>query len=356
MYCSKCGAQNPDNAQKCSSCNCVLASTKTNATNQDSQKSALAIASFVLGIFGLYCYVGIPSIALGIVALIKIKKSAGLLKGKSFAIAGITISMVWLTYFIVRLVPTVNVVRKFDKKVSQINQLNIIQAAIILFNNEFDSYPPSFAFDGAGQHYCGAMKLCEALMGWDLKGFHRDSVFRSDGTNEAGTAKLYSKEPEAYDPNVRIGPFLTHENTSAYRLNEIFVDVGPFDGNNYVLCDLYTKKRHSGKKIGMPILYYKADTSNNLHDPNTAPTPADSMGNIYNYWDNNELVNLGRPGKTLTHRLANPARFYRNTRNNYVTTERRPYRTDSYILISAGYDGEYGTSDDICNFEWKYRE
>jgi len=207
MYCSKCGIQNPDNAQKCSSCNYVLASNKTIDTNPDSQKSALAIASFVLGILGFYTW--IPSIALGIVALIQIKKSAGLLKGKSFAIAGIAISMMWLTFFIVRVVPAVNVIRKFDKKVRQLAQLNRIQAAIILFNKEFDRYPPSNAFDGAGQHYCGAMKLCEALMGWDLKGFHKDSVFRSDGMNETGTTKLYSKEREAYDPNIKIGPVVT---------------------------------------------------------------------------------------------------------------------------------------------------
>jgi len=116
----------------------------------------------------------------------------------------------------------------------------------------------------------------------------------------------------------------------------------------------------TGKKTGMPILYYKADTSNNLHDPNLAPTPGDSMGNIYNYWDNHALVNLGKPweeaGKASTHSLSNPARFYRNTRNNQITTVRQPYRTDSYVLLSAGFDGEYGTADDICNFEWKYRE
>ena len=29
----------------------------------------------------------------------------------------------------------------------------------------------------------------------------------------------------------------------------------------------------------------------------------------------------------------------------------RPYRPESYILISAGFDGRYGTSDDITNFE-----
>ena len=27
-----------------------------------------------------------------------------------------------------------------------------------------------------------------------------------------------------------------------------------------------------------------------------------------------------------------------------------PYRADSYILISAGIDGLYGTSDDMTNF------
>ncbi|MHC4207891.1 MAG: hypothetical protein ACYSTT_24825, partial [Planctomycetota bacterium] len=84
--------------------------------------------------------------------------------------------------------------------------------------------------------------------------------------------------------------------------------------------------------------------------------------NTYNYWDNQALVGLGKPWEKTSqntsapHSLANPARFYRNTRNNQITTVRRPYRTDSYILISAGFDGEYGTADDICNYEWKYRE
>ena len=282
------------------------------------------------------------------------KKSGENLKGKKVFIAAIAVCIA--IFIVIPIVRSLNTIRKFDKKVRQLAQFSRIQAAIELFKSEFGSYPPSLVFDGAGQHYCGAMKLCEALMGWDMKGFHQDSVFRSDGMNEAGTAKLYSKEPEAYDPNVRIGPLSQIEHANAYRLNEIYEDVGPFDGNNCVLCDVYTKKRHSGKKIGMPVLYYKADTSKKLHDPNTAPTPADSMGNIYNYWDNHALVILGRPSKASTHSLADPARFYRNTRNFMITTERRPYRADYYILISAGYDGEYGTADDICNFEWKYRE
>jgi hypothetical protein len=51
-----------------------------------------------------------------------------------------------------------------------------------------------------------------------------------------------------------------------------------------------------------------------------------------------------------------PLRFYKNTRNDKIAIVRRPYMEESYILISAGFDGEYGTADDICNYEWKYRE
>jgi hypothetical protein len=43
--------------------------------------------------------------------------------------------------------------------------------------------------------------------------------------------------------------------------------------------------------------------------------------------------------------------FYRDyIRDPKVTATDWPYRPDSYILVSAGKDGEYGTDDDIRNF------
>jgi len=260
------------------------------------------------------------------------------------------------------LVPALNNVRKYAKKVKQMAQFHSIEAAVELFSNENDGYPPSGALDGAGQPYCGAMKLCEAMMGRDLLGFHPDSVFRADGLDAAGVRNIYL--PTQNNLKARMGTLLQFENANAYRLADIY---GPgntvlFNENAFVLCDVYTRDMRTGKKTGMPILYYKADTSNNLHDPNDPYTPAlqDSKGNIYNYWDNQHLVALGKPweeaGKDSTHSLGNLARFYRNTRNNQITTVSRPFRTDSYILISAGFDAEYGTADDICNYEWKYRE
>ncbi len=261
------------------------------------------------------------------------------------------------------LVPALSNVRKYAKKVKQLAQFNSMQSAIELFSNENDGYPPSGALDGANQAYCGAIKLCEAMMGQDLLGFHPDSVFRADGMDTAGMRNLYPLNPNPNNLKARMGTLLQFENANAYRLGIDIYGAGqtaPFRENNFVLCDVYTRQMRTGEKTGMPILYYKAETSNNRHDPNTVLSPLDSGGNIYNYFDNKALVGLGKPweesGATSTHSLATATRFYRNTRNTQITTVRRPYRTDSYILLSAGFDGEYGTADDICNFEWKYRE
>jgi hypothetical protein len=116
----------------------------------------------------------------------------------------------------------------------------------------------------------------------------------------------------------------------------------------------------AGQKTGMPILYYKADTANTYHDPNLASTVAadNSNGFIYNYFDNQALIHLGKPWAEAAsaHKLEDAKRFYMNTQSDKITTAKMPFRPDSYILISAGWDGEYGTADDICNFEWKYKE
>jgi prepilin-type N-terminal cleavage/methylation domain-containing protein len=281
---------------------------------------------------------------------------------KAFTIIELLTVMSIIVILIGVLVPALNNVRRYATKVRQMAQFNSIQAAIELFNSEQDGYPPSGALDGIGQPYCGAMKLCEAMMGRDLLGFHPDSVFRADGMDATGTRQVYPIPPSIDNLRARLGPLLQLDNANAYRLVDIYGtgNTTPFQENIFVLCDVYTRNMRTGKRMGMPILYYKADTSNYLHDPNQPMDAMNSGGNIYNYWDNQTLVALGKPweqaGSTSQHSLSNPIRFYRNTRNTDVTTVRRPYRTDSYILISAGFDGEYGTADDICNFEWKYRE
>jgi len=252
-----------------------------------------------------------------------------------------------------------NRVHRPSRDGQQMAQFNALNAATELFAIEFDGYPPSDANDPAGRPYCGSMKLTEALMGQDLFGFHTKSTFRRDGLDAEGTL-LYPANiddlPIALRESsmrTRKGPFLQAENANAYRLVDIYGEgnTGPFPEDTFVLCDTYAQRRPSDQKTGMPILYYRADSAGTTHDVHNP----DNRRNIYHYQDNHALVSLGVPGKPgETHPLANPKRFYLNTQSCEIPS--KPYRVGTFILISAGLDGLYGTADDICNFEWEYRK
>jgi len=237
------------------------------------------------------------------------------------------------------------------KLVRQKAQLHSIEAALELFDSQFKGYPPSEANDVSGSPYCGAMKLAEAMMGQDLMGFHPKSAFRADGLDPNTLTPLYI----ASNASTRPGGFLPVENANVYKLVDVYGKgkTGPFPENALVLCDTCVRKLPNGKKAGMPILYYRPHRSGTEHDANNPDDPQ----NIYDYRDNLALINLGVPGDpNAVHPLANPRRFYLNTRDDRVRNTSRPRRADSYILISAGYDGRYGTADDICNFDWSYHE
>lgn len=239
--------------------------------------------------------------------------------------------------------------------VRQLAQLRSIEAALDLFSNESEGFPPSDANDPLGVPYCGAMKLTEAVMGRDLRGFHSRSGFRADGLDPNGGARLYPGNPDRDNLTARKGPYFQAENANAYRLADVYGkgNTGPFDEGLLVFCDTYPQKRPSGKKTGMPILYYRARPKGTAHDVNDPDNPA----NIYDYRDNQVLVDLGVPGEpNAVHPLSDPRRFYLNTRSDKISSPSRPYRPDSFILLSAGYDGLYGTADDVCNFAWKYCE
>jgi len=73
--------------------------------------------------------------------------------------------------------------------------------------------------------------------------------------------------------------------------------------------------------------------------------------------DNYTLLALGVPGKPeQTHPLfENPKIFYEMTRDYRATKMSRPNNADTFILISAGIDGLYGTKDDIVNFDMRWK-
>jgi type II secretory pathway pseudopilin PulG len=289
-------------------------------------------------------------------------------KKTAFTIIELLTVMSIIVILIGLLVPSLNMVKRYAKDVRQRAQFHSIESAIELFGGDsgLDGYPPSDYLDENGQHYPGATRLCEAMVGQDLMGFHQNSRFRANCTDAADNL-LYDNPPvgAVLYPNTtdnlkaRKGPYLQTENANAYRLSDIYGagntgDIKPEE--LFVLCDVYGRVTHkaTGKKIGMPILYYKADTSGIRHDPNNLPTPAGKNGNFYDYSDNHYITVLGMPWNlSAVHPLySDPKIFYINTKNDKITlTDGRPYRADSYILLSAGFDGQYGTPDDIFNFE-----
>jgi len=283
------------------------------------------------------------------------------------------------------LLPSLSFVRTSSKNAAQRAQLNTIEMALLAFKNDQGYYPPSSTTTAVTLEYCGAQKLAEALLGWDLMGFHPRTVWRADGKDLGRGDTTYDPlktrdAPPDGTPDTlleRVGPYLELAGTNFFRLGESAAGArdGLYDApapaslavNTYVICDVFATKRLfvtdpvSGLstkpvKAGTPILYFKANTnSKTISDP--------VFGNcIYNVEDNQTLIAMlptilsDGTANLKYHKLGAAAPF--DEFYDYITDPRVqtpagawPYKADSYILISAGADGIYGSQDDICNFK-----
>ena len=252
------------------------------------------------------------------------------------------------------LIPALSMVRDTARQTKQKAQFTTIGLALTAFKNDYGDYPRSdWPLPPApGSDYCGAQKLAEALVGWDLLGFHPKSDFRSNGRNDDGEFIYDANNPIFFDQ--RRGPYLELATFDAFRLGNIsilnpglFFDTRPLAPNTFVLCDVFGEKKimlSNGKTVraGAPILYYRANTS------------AKTIREIYNAQDNDVLIQIKQQTDNKEQPLSRPAGqfqyFYDYIRDPKISARPWPYRPDSYILISAGADGLYGTSDDIRNF------
>jgi type II secretory pathway pseudopilin PulG len=254
------------------------------------------------------------------------------------------------------LLPALNLMRNKAKETKQKAQFMTINLALTAFKNDYGDYPGSDwslpTAPGMSSDYCGAQKLAEALVGWDLLGFHPKSDFRSTGRNDNLEYIYDVNNPVYFDQ--RKGPYLELATASAFRLGNysafypgLYNNTAPLAWNTFVLCDVFGKNKvtfSNGKtaKAGAPILYYRANTSGKtIHE-------------IYNALDNDAIVNVKQTADAKIHPLANPGNqyqyFYNYILDPKITARPWPYRPDSYILISAGVDGLYGTGDDVRNF------
>jgi type II secretory pathway pseudopilin PulG len=276
------------------------------------------------------------------------RKRTGFTVVEVLAAVGIIALMIGL------LIPALSMVRNTAKETKQKAQFATIELALTAFKNDYGDYPRSdWPLPPAPwSDYCGAQKLAEALVGWDLLGFHPKSDFRSNGRNDDGEFIYDANNPIFFDQ--RRGPYLELATFDAFRLGNIsilnpglFFDSRPLAPNTFVLCDVFGEKKimlSNGKTVraGAPILYYRANTS------------AKTIREIYKAQDNDVLIQLKQQTENKEQPLSRTAGqfqyFYDYIRDPKISARPWPYRPDSYILISAGADGIYGTSDDIRNF------
>lgn len=283
------------------------------------------------------------------------------------------------------LVPALSMVRRAANTVRQKAQFHSIDTALEAYYSDFnDDYPDSERLDVTGAPYCGAQKLAEALVGWDGFGFHPKSAFTSSGEADLDgdliPEKVYDVKAgiigtngytETADENIknRYGPYLELEIANAVKLKNLYdpANLGSLNGDTFVLADTFSMVTHRGtrKKTGMPILYYRAHRFKTEHDyalANISPAIMNDR-NIYEWEDNYPIFDLAPPWDTTVYHRLDPDDpthldpetgqiiFYNSMMNPNFSAPVRPYRNESYILLSAGPDGLYGTSDDIFNFE-----
>ena len=187
------------------------------------------------------------------------------------------------------LLPAMTAVKNTAKETRQKAQFSSINLGLVTFKNDYGDYPSSDCpLIGAGSDYSGAQKLAEALLGWDLLGFHPKSDFRANGFDDNGVF--------IYDPtdelllNQRKSPYLDSETANAFKLGGplgsrtgLFTDTDTLAPETYVLCDIFPMKKvllPDGQlaDAGSPILYYRANSSRRF------------ISEIYDVQDNDPLV------------------------------------------------------------------
>ena len=147
MFCQKCGAQNPDDANTCNSCGSAIIGTSKSSPAKP-KTSSLAVAALVLGILSpLTCLLtSLPAVICGIISLIKISAAKGRLKGIGLAVTGIALPIIVLPVFVmafVLMMPVFSKAKHFAHRAVCAQNIKQINLAIHLYTVENDDQFPT---------------------------------------------------------------------------------------------------------------------------------------------------------------------------------------------------------------------
>jgi prepilin-type N-terminal cleavage/methylation domain-containing protein len=293
--------------------------------------------------------------------------------------------------------------RKTKIASSNLRQKSVFHAMEIgleLFSKDFDGYPESRVLDStptaatyAGPFVCGAQHLVEALVGRDEAGIEprtgwyapNDALYQTDPVVNSPT--FYDSTADI-SRNRRGGPYTELKHVDVRTIYELWQgengSTGIYDSQNAapakrapVFTDVFSKFRitladGSTTRVGMPILYFKANRAATLQfrlntSQQTAVNPADNLMErwTYNFIDNRAIVNLpslADTSVTEAGHYVNPKDASKQKQQVFyeLITQRsepdrpfyKPFNANTFLLISAGWDGVYGTGDDVTNFKY----
>ena len=196
MNCPKCGKENPDDANVCSSCSSEIPKIPDGTEKIIPKTSGLAIAAFVLGILSLFTcgLTTVPALVLGIISFILIEKSGGRLTGRKLAVFGIVLPIV-LSFGIV--VPGILKMRKVAFRMFCAKNLSEIGMSMLTYTNDYDGKFPRSG--GANSHWA------KAIPDWKAQNRFVAYGLAADGSGGKGsiTSCFYLLVKYSYPPAPR---------------------------------------------------------------------------------------------------------------------------------------------------------
>jgi prepilin-type N-terminal cleavage/methylation domain-containing protein len=303
------------------------------------------------------------------------------MKRKAFTIIELIVVLSVIALLVSALAPALNKIKEHARSLAQRAQFRNIEMGLEGWANDHDfDYPDSNSEITASGSVVGAQKLCEALLGRDLKGFDPKSSWNP--WKDQNNPDIYSTTTKG-----RIEPYAEITKLQAFQFGQLWADTNPdspYPGNCddqgnvnsaykpcYLLTDHFKRKSirlpaGNSVRVGSPILYYKA---NDRFKALTTAAPASQS--IFNFTDNAPLMQYGQLNDELKKHPFYAAYTASGSQSNprlWVEAllapspaptdqggvlEGTPYNKDSFILLSAGPDGLYGTKDDIWNISGK---
>lgn len=322
-----------------------------------------------------------------------------------FTLIELLVVIAIIALLIAILMPALSKARDQAKSISTRGKLKALDTGLNLFKFENEKYrefretngfPPSEASEDrtepGSQKIFGAQLLVRYMMGKDLKGYvPRRNVPRALRDEDADDEQVDWYKPNAFndEPLDRVGPYINPTDVIAARDLPGLIEEG-FDVDEATL-----RQNVIVDSFGFPVLYYLANPRT-AHDPNALLATYDGITTrgCYRQLDNGLFTGMCKgtrdsPGTCkyngwlaghLSHKMIHfglepvprdetiaddmeTFQYYILNKETFEATggyededERQqpptvvPYRKDSFLLITPGRDGLFGTADDITNF------